>query len=198
VVWDYTTIPGGSGLVKKIELTQGQVAIVDDVDFEFLHSWKWYAHWDPALRGYYAVRKEPRPEARARGEQRQKIYMHRVVAERMGLEITGLEIDHIDRMTLNNQRFNLRVATRSQNSMNTRAKRNGQSRFKGVSRSEARDKWQAHIRIAQHNYYLGLFTDEAEAARYFDMAAANWHRDFAVLNLPDELPEWCYRPAAYR
>ena len=29
--------------MKEIQLTQGQVAIVDDADFEWLRQWKWHA-----------------------------------------------------------------------------------------------------------------------------------------------------------
>jgi len=41
--------------MREIPLTQGQVAIVDDEDYEWLSQFKWYAKWCPEIRGYRAA-----------------------------------------------------------------------------------------------------------------------------------------------
>ncbi len=41
--------------MKIIGLTQNQVALVDDVDYEYLMQWKWCAAW--MSKGYYVMRK---------------------------------------------------------------------------------------------------------------------------------------------
>jgi len=41
---------------KTIELTQGQVAIVDDEDYEYLSQWNWQAAWQKNIKSFYAVR----------------------------------------------------------------------------------------------------------------------------------------------
>jgi len=173
--------------MREIELTQGQKALVDDVDFEFLIQWKWHARWNPTSRGYYARRTESHSAARARGGSRRTILMHRAVAERMGLEITGLDVDHIDRRsTLDNRRSNLRAATRSQGNMNQGASLGSTSRFKGVSWHKRDEKWDAKINKHGKRYHLGYFTDEADAARAYDRAAARLFGQFAVFNFPNE------------
>ena len=174
--------------MQEIELSQGQAALVDDVDFEFLSQWKWYANWVPTLRGYYAVRKT-RVAEHGRGGKRRWVFMARVVAGRMGLEIAGLDVDHIDRTApLDNQRSNLRVATRSQNKNNQGSRRGSSSRFKGVTWSKASGKWRAYITPNGKEQHLGYFTDESSAALAYDFAAARLHGEFAVLNFPYALP----------
>jgi len=176
--------------MREIELTQGQVALVDDADYEFLSQWKWFAAWDAKLQGYYAMRTTRVSEHGPCGKPR-TIRMHRVVAERMGLAVSGLEVDHIDRKTtLDNRRGNLRVATSSQSRMNTSPRLGSTSRFKGVSWHKARGKWEAAIQVNGRRHHLGLFIIEEDAARMYDRAAGLFHREFAVINIPSDLPAW--------
>ena len=59
--------------MKKIELTQGQVALVDDCDYEYLSQWKWYAAWMKG--GFRAKRNSPTVNGK-----RKNILMHTIVA----------------------------------------------------------------------------------------------------------------------
>jgi len=42
--------------MKKILLTQGQYALVDDADYEELSNFNWYAKWDAHTKSFYAGR----------------------------------------------------------------------------------------------------------------------------------------------
>lgn len=43
--------------MKEIPLTQGQVAIVSDEDYEDLSQFKWFAYYSTFTRSFYAKRK---------------------------------------------------------------------------------------------------------------------------------------------
>ena len=158
--------------MKTIELTQGQVALVDDDDYEWLNQWKWCAHWQ-GLR-WYAVRRAPTIDGK-----QYKIRMHRVVIDAQ----PGQQVDHKDRDGLNNRRDNLRLCTNSQNQANRGKQAGCSSKFKGVTWHKQTGKWQARIRVHRKGIYLGVFDDEVEAGRAYDDAAIEHFGEFARLNV---------------
>ncbi|MCB5411790.1 HNH endonuclease signature motif containing protein [Pseudogemmobacter faecipullorum] len=95
------------------------------------------------------------------------------------------EIDHINGNPQDNRIENLREATRSQNSLNTRARVGS----KGVCWNKARRKWQVSISINGKNTYLGLF-DCKEAARAAYANAARMHHG-AFFNVKDAPEATC-------
>ena len=56
------------------------------------------------------------------------------------------------------------------------------SKYKGVCRNKAINRWQAKICWNRKQIYLGCFTDEVEAAKAYDQAARQYHGAFASLN----------------
>lgn len=154
--------------MKQINLTRGLFAEVDDADFEFLSSMNWHAV--NLGHGFYAVR-----NARVAGK-RTLIGMHRMI-----LGFPNTEVDHIDGNTLNNQRANLRKASKNQNQHNRVKNSNGSSRFKGVSWDKT-GKWRAQIRIDGIRRHLGTFADEESAAKAYDFKAKEVFGEFAKTN----------------
>lgn len=109
--------------MRKIPLTQGQYALVDDTDYDWLNQWKWYASLEKG--SYYAVR-----ENTGRNISRIPIRMHRQI---LGLKRGDKrEGDHRDHNTLDNQRHNIRICTHQQNMLNRRKPYNTSSSFRGV------------------------------------------------------------------
>lgn len=152
--------------MKEIPLTQNKKALVDDDDIELLSKHTWCAWWSG--RRWYA-------QCRF---QRKVIYMHRLVTNASN----GLEVDHIDKDGLNNQKSNLRVCTRGQNSRNTGKSKSNKSGYKGVCWASRRQSWLAQIKADGKNYFLGHYDDPIEAARAYDAKARELFGEFARTN----------------
>lgn len=164
--------------MKKIELTQGQFALVDDEDFEYLNQWKWcivprkYTSYV-----YRAVYGEKGPMTR-RG-----IYMHRLLLDPFNELPYNIKTDHIDGNGLNNQRNNLRISSDCENHHNRRKGNNHTySKYKGVSFYKNSNKWCAKICCNGFKLNLGCFDSEILAAEIYDQKARELHGKFAKLN----------------
>lgn len=154
-----------------IQLTKGQVALIDDIDAD-LAEFKWCAL--TVHGGFYAVRHSARPNRTA-------ILLHRVVLERMmGRPLTRAELtDHISGDKLDNRRENLRIATNTENMRNRGQQRNNTSGFKGVYWNRKLGKWQAQITVLGQRVHLGLFATPEEAHTAYCKAAKELHGEFA-------------------
>lgn len=159
--------------MKKIPLTQGKFAIVDDEDYEWLNQHKWcVAH---CTNKYYAVR------FISVNKKRIQLYMHREIMGAM----KGQEIDHRGGNSLDNRKSNLRFCTRSENLQNQHRTKNNSTKFKGVSWHKLRHKWQAYINFNKTRIQLGYFDNENDAAKAYDIEATKLFGEFANLNFPN-------------
>ena len=103
-----------------------------------------------------------------------KLYLlHRIIYKYFNEEwdITDIsttnEIDHIDIDSTNNRIENLRVVNHSKNQRNKNKRKNCSSQYKGVNWNKQNNKWKAQININGKVKYLGLFTNEEEAAETY-------------------------------
>ena len=161
-------------MAKEIQLTQGKVALVDDDMFDYLNQWKWFAAKNH--NNFYAVTNWKI----FKGKQH-RIFMHRLI---MNPE-KGMIIDHLDRCGLNNQKNNLRICTKCENSRNRGLNLNNKTGFKGVYYIKFLNKYRVQIQSNKIKYHLGYFIDIKEAINTYNEAAIKFHKEFANLNKID-------------
>jgi hypothetical protein len=160
--------------MKRLPLSMGLFALVDDEWFEYLNQWKWYARKSHNQNTFYVLRNKYKPF-------HVTIFMHNLIMS----PPNGLEVDHKDGNGLNNQRQNLRVCTSTKNKFNKGKYRTNKSGYKGVSWYPKYGKWQAQIQANKKKMNLGYFTDKIEAALAYNKAALKHHGEFARLNRID-------------
>jgi hypothetical protein len=169
------TAPSDSSY-REIQLTQGQIALVDAVDYGWLSRYEWCAFWTG--RAFYALRRGRLSDGPNRGK---SILMHRQI---LGLDFGDKrDGEHKEpSQTLDNRRANLRIATRSQNLMNARIKRTNTTGFKGVSKCRDREGYAAYITLSGKSVRLGTRSTPEEASELYRVAAEARDGEFARLS----------------
>jgi len=155
--------------MKKIPLTQGKFALVDDEDYERVINIKW--HYNHG----YAMRSVPGP----RGYKKQG--MHRLILNAP----TDKLVDHINMDRLDNQKNNLRLCSYSQNRLNSKLNSNNSTGFKGVTYKKRRRKkpWEASAHSFMDGYlYLGSYKTREEAAKAYNTVVTQLDSEFYILN----------------
>lgn len=157
--------------VRRVPLSRGLVAIVDESDYEHaMQAGPWHAV--QSHRTFYARRNIAKPDGR-----RGAVALHTL--------LTGWPtVDHINGDGLDNRRTNLRPATNDQNRYNQRKHSNNTSGYKGVTWHERSGRWRARIGVAGRKLSLGLYETAEAAARAYDEAAVRYFGDYAALNFP--------------
>lgn len=162
-------------------LPKGNATLVDLEIFERYGHLPWQAM---GATVYYSERYTVvvNPTARTQNRKHRVRYrirsLHRLV---MSVPYDRM-VDHMNRDRSDNRRRNLRVATGSQNAMNTTPMRNKSSRYKGVHQLRGQTKWVAKVMFEGNRYHLGTFESEIEAAMAYNAFVKAYCPDFGYLN----------------
>jgi hypothetical protein len=157
--------------MREIKLTQDQVTIVDDEDYDNVISRKWFAwkHPNPP-HSYYAHSYEP---------PRHVVKLHRMI---LGITDRKVCVDHKNGNSLDNRKCNLRIATHGQNTKNAKLNKRSTSGHKGVTWHKPGNKWRAQIQNNGKKMHLGYFNTKEEAAKAYNIAALELFGEFARIN----------------
>lgn len=155
----------------RVPLTRGMFAVVDEVDADLVSRFKWHVVVAEGLP-YAATRL-----GGAAGERKAK--MHRVILGAPG----GLLIDHRNGDTLDNRRDNLRSASSSLNTANSKLTIRPKSGHCGVY--QKKDKYHAVITVLGRQIFLGSFLTLDDAAAAYRAARRQHFGEFDGALRPD-------------
>lgn len=150
--------------------------IIDKQDAAFFDRYTWTGS-DNGNGIIYLHRKTRKSE----GDNPGTVYLHRALTGAVKNEI----VDHINRDPMDNRKSNLRIVSRTINSINRGKNKTWKGRltssvYKGVSWNKKMKMWQSYV-CSKH---LGYFTEEDDAARAYDVRAYELHGAYAYLNFP--------------
>ena len=100
----------------------------------------------------------------------QKLLLHKLILPSLNNE----EIDHINHITLDNRKSNLRKCTRSENQMNRK--------ICGYSYHKHIKLWYVRISVNRRTYHIGYFKKESEAKKARKLAEKKFFKEFAYNN----------------
>jgi len=130
----------------------GRIVVTIDIDdVELVSKYTWHAIYDKTVGGYYICH---RYNNKINGKG--CIKLHRLITNCP----RHLEVDHINRDTLDNRKCNLRPCTRFENQQNLKSCRSGQT---GVYLKSSKNKWVANISKDGKRYYIGEYKTKEEA-----------------------------------
>jgi hypothetical protein len=154
--------------MKRLPLTKGLYAQIDDDDFERASKYSWHVGFNFRGKAWYA-------KGRVNGKQQ---YLHRFIINAP----TGVQVDHRNHNTLDNRKKNLRLCTRQQNAWNQRRKSVNKSGYIGVSYDVKHRFYVAQIRIKGQKVFLGYFADPKKAANAYLVAAKKSRGEFVFVS----------------
>jgi len=165
---------GPSHRTARIELSNGQHALIEARDSFRVRRYRWYATKLKKNHSQYA-------QAEIRGK---RVYMQHLILKPK----PPLVVDHIDGNGLNNSRTNLRYSTKSQDQYNRPGwiRRNT---FKGIFKARYR-KWECRISVAGEQFYLWTGRPKIHVARLYDYYARKYQGKFAYTNFKSQPKRW--------
>ena len=155
--------------MKQIPLSQGKFALIDDEDYERVNQYKWCIN----SNGYAVT------SYRDSNGKWKAMKMHRFI---LNLNKGDSLVDHRDTIRINNQKYNLRIASFVENLRNQKINKNNKSGFKGVRLHKPSNLYIAQIGINGKQKHIGYFKCPVEAAKAYNEAAIKYFGEFARLN----------------
>lgn len=163
----------GGYQMKKINISTkkhpNKYALVDDEDYQKLNKYKWC--FSQKKTGSAVIRKIKGINS--------TITMHKQIMNTP----KGMVIDHINHITFDNRKCNLRICTNSENARNQLPRYDKKtSKHKGVCWYKPYKKWRSRINYNKKEINIGYFKTEKEASKAYNKKAIELFGSFAYIN----------------
>ena len=165
--------------MKKILLTKGKYAIVDNEDYPYLRKLKWKAIFKS--RDWYAVLRKRVNNRR----ETTSIYMHELLTDLENCDCITFK----NKNTLDYRKENLfgvskGVSLTRSRKMTTCNGKKPTSKYKGLCRRIKKGKlsWEVRIDKNKKTYYCGSFKNQTNGARAYNKKARELYGEFAYQN----------------
>lgn len=152
--------------MKKISLTQGKFAIIDDEDYNELNQYRWSLGRDEARRSFRVV---PR-------EQKSISMQEQIMRPKAGQIVLHKNGDRLD-----NRRENLILGTKGMVNLTRGLQSNNNTGYRGVYRYR-NGRFGAKIRVNGQASFLGYYDSAEQAAQVYNQAAYEAWGNLAPLN----------------
>lgn len=161
--------------MRLLKLSCGRKTIIDDEDYINLSNIGWFIQnrcGNDYIFGNVLI-----------NGKRKCVQLHRYI-----LKVNGFDncVDHRNGNTLDNRKSNLRSCKRGENNRNQRLRATNKTGFKGVCKSNLKNKYRATIRKNGKQTHIGYFRTPKEAALAYDREAKMSFGEFARLNFPEK------------
>ena len=150
--------------MKIIYTSKGEEIFVDDEDYLELNCYSWHLN-----NGKYAVRNSTKNNGK-----RTSIAMHRTIMNAK----EGEFVDHINHVTFDNTKKNLRICTIQENSRNRNIARNNTSGVTGVYFRNDSNQWRAMIKVDGKMIGLGHYLNFEDAVKAREEAEIKYFGEF--------------------
>lgn len=147
----------------------GKEFYFDLEDYELINGYYWMVNADGYVEANYGK------------ENNRRMWLHRLVMGVTDKDWTIIQVDHVHgkKSRHDNQKSNLRIATRSQNNMNIGVRSNNTSGITGVNFDRKRNKWRARITVDKNEIHLGEFDNIEDAIEARKKAEVKYFGTFA-------------------
>jgi hypothetical protein len=144
--------------MREIQLSQGQIALVDDADFPLLSEFHWCYRPERDGKQGYVIRHQKA------GGKYKTVYLHRhIMQPPEGHEVIFLNYDRLDC-----RRENLKVVTKEEARRHHRVRSDSRSGVKGVRYNAEGDSWSAYVYRGGNAYHVGTYYSQEQAVAAYE------------------------------